>query len=78
VKIDCLSRNFKRRSLVNRAVSVCDDCHFAVTSRSMPRHRLARQCVLTDGSRVATVGHRNLPFDRAKTVEVNTQCFCSA
>mgnify|MGYP007080332789 CR=1 FL=1 len=29
---DWISRNFKRRLLVNRTVSVCDDCHFGAQS----------------------------------------------
>ena len=31
-----ISRNFKRRSLVNGTIFACDDYHFAVTSRSVP------------------------------------------
>jgi len=58
---------------VNRTASVCDDCHVRPhdwISRSVPQFcdtldrvtRLARPCDSIDSSRVATVGHWNLPF----------------
>jgi len=67
-------------------VSVCDDCHFAVQLEQTHQSEHAAFCDALDrvaqlarpcDSRVATVGHRNLPFDRAKTVEVDTWCLLS-